>query len=215
MQPSLAFLSLSQQSAYDNRVTFTIRGQDEAGNVNKEVIVYIGIHAADELKPSLTVLGSLLQFNEKDDDATIAFDDNVPSSKLLNFDSTATFTAGTGQKFAAVYAYLTRPEPNEEKTVGVSCCKPSHSTGRLSLSIMASQRLCLVRNASAGYPYTDDYCRWEELKLSLISQTLEHKFLSIQSIRLQEKKTADGKGEFKLVTTFTDSSASYSAPTNR
>jgi len=164
-------------TAYDNRVTFTIRGQDEAGNVDKEVTVYIGIHAAEEIKPSLTVLGSLLQFNEKDDDATIAFDDDVPSSKLLNFDSTTTFTAGAGQKFAAVYAYLTRPEPNEEKVVGSNCAaritasKSRKWYGDLSTlnPITEKNSVTLVSRlgyVSAGYPYTDDYCRWERLQTS-------------------------------------------------
>jgi hypothetical protein len=164
--------------AYDNRVTFTIRGQDEAGNVNKEVIVYIGIHAASATAaPSLSVLGALLQFNEKDDDATIAFEDDVPSSKLLNFDSTATFTAGSGQKFAAVYAYLTRPEPNEEKVVGTNCAaritaiKSKKWYGDLSTlnTITEKNSVSLVSRlgyTSAGYPYTDDYCRWERLQTS-------------------------------------------------
>jgi hypothetical protein len=181
-------------TAYDNRVTFTIRGQDEAGNVNKEVIVLIGIHAASaSATPSLTVLGSLLQFNEnaKDVDDGIAFDSDVPSSKILNFDSTATFRAGTGQKFAAVYAYLTRPEPDEEKTVGVSCSNGvAPDDGRLT-EITAGQgdtkagkwygdlstlnpitlqnSISLVSRlgyVSAGYPHTDDYCRWERLQTS-------------------------------------------------
>jgi len=181
-------------TAYDNRVTFTIRGQDEAGNVNKEVIVLIGIHAAStSATPSLTVLGSLLQFNEnaKDVDDGIAFDSDVPSSKILNFDSTATFTAGTGQKFAAVYAYLTRPEPDEEKTVGVSCSNgAAPNDGRLTEitagqgdtkagkwygdlsplnSITLQNSISLVSRlgyVSAGYPHTDDYCRWERLQTS-------------------------------------------------
>jgi len=163
-------------TAYDNRVTFTIRGQDEAGNVDKEVTVFIGIHAADETTPSLSVLGSLLQFNEKDDDATISSGATVPSSKLLNFDSTATFTAGTGQKFAAVYAYLTRPEPNEERDVGVSCSSTRssastwYSTVSSSTSITEKNSISLVSRlgytVSAGYPYTNDYCRWERLRTS-------------------------------------------------
>jgi len=167
-------------TAYDNRVTFTIRGQDEAGNVNKEVIVLIGIHAAStSATPSLTVLGSLLQFNEnaKDVDDGIAFDSDVPSSKILNFDSTATFTAGTGQKFAAVYAYLTRPEPDEEKVVGTNCAariaasKEAKWYGDLSALNAITQRnsVSLVSRLGfslAGYPYTDDYCRWERLKTS-------------------------------------------------
>jgi len=162
-------------TAYDNRVTFTIRGQDEAGNVDKEVNVYIGIHAAEETKPSLTVLGSLLQFNEKDDDATISSGDAIPSSKLINFDSAATFTSGTGQKFAAVYAYLTRPEPNEERDVGVSCSTTRSSaitwfsTALFSTPITQKNSLSLVSRlgySASGYPYTNDYCRWERLRTS-------------------------------------------------
>jgi hypothetical protein len=91
--------------ASDNRVRFSIIGQDEAGNNGAPVDVIIEINKAPTTAPVFTVKGALLTFTEKDSD--------VDEDTELMFDTGATFTAPAGTTFFAVKAYLTRPENNE------------------------------------------------------------------------------------------------------
>jgi hypothetical protein len=129
--------------ASDNRVRFSIVGQDEAGNNGAPVDVIIEINKAPTTAPVFTVKGALLTFTEKDSD--------VAEDTELMFDTGATFTAPAGTTFFAVKAYLTRPE-NDELVVPTCTSGCTYREEKLEASTFAAVLTAGGGTCSASNP---------------------------------------------------------------